>query len=95
MNKEQIKKMITDHEAELKLFGVKQLLLFGSFVNENTRNDSDVDILVTMDEVNYKKLAGLHVYLENLLHRKVDLIRKGPHLSSSFLNSTQTELVYG
>lgn len=86
--------MIASHASELKGFGAKEFCLFGSFVSQIAKADSDVDILVTMDNVNYKQLSHLQLYLENLLHRKVDLIRKGPHLSSRFLSSIESEIIY-
>lgn len=95
MNKELIRQTITGHEAELKSYGVKELRLFGSFLTENVKDDSDVDLLVTMDNVNYQQLFRLHLFLENLLRRKVDLIRKGPHLNNNFLSTIQSEIIYG
>jgi predicted nucleotidyltransferase len=95
VNKQDIIQTIVSHRTELKGFGVKELSLFGSFNSNKARVDSDVDLLVTMDEVNYRQLAQLQLFLENLLQRKVDLIRKGPHLSNLFLSSIQPEIIYG
>ncbi len=95
MNKEHIKHTINQHIAELKQLGVKQLLLFGPFAKECANADSNIDFIVTMDDISYNKLAKLHSILEGLLHRKVDLLRKGPHLNPDFLNTLESEIIYG
>ncbi len=76
ITKEEIKREILARREELKLYGVKRLGIFGSFVRNEQRPDSDLDILVehlpgkkTFN--NYVQLAFL---LEDTFHRKIDLV---------------------
>lgn len=61
----------------LKRFKVKEIGLFGSFIREEQRDASDIDLLVDFeDEADLFDLAGLGEFLEARLHRKVDLVCK-------------------
>ena len=59
----------------LKRYEVAKASLFGSFARGEAKEDSDLDLLV---EFKGKKslldLAGLKIKLEELLHRKVDVL---------------------
>jgi hypothetical protein len=51
--------------------------LFGSFARGEERPDSDVDIMVTLDQnaqVGLFQLSGMHLDLQDLLHTRVDLV---------------------
>ena len=51
--------------------------LFGSFARGEERPDSDVDILVMLDQdahVGLFKLSGMHLELQDLLQKPVDLV---------------------
>ncbi len=75
-------------------FGLCSIAIFGSRVSGNSHSESDVDFLIVLNEPNYLKYIGLQKFLEERLKMKVDLIRKGPHLTSSFLNSIEDQLMY-
>ncbi len=73
MNQNQI---IQTHATELhQRFKVQHLSLFGSFAREEAREDSDVDLLVEFTEPpRAREFFELQFYLEDLLHRPVDLV---------------------
>ena len=53
--------------------------LFGSYSRGEDRPDSDVDILVTYDRsqpIGLFKIAGMHLELEHLLGKEVDLVEE-------------------
>ena len=55
-------------------FGVKTLLLFGSFARDEATAASDVDLLVEFNKpVGYFGLFTLQDFLEKLLNTQVDL----------------------
>ncbi len=60
---------------------VKKAWLFGSCSRGEETQSSDVDILVEYDRQNAKislmKMAGMMLNLEDLLHRKVDMVEDG------------------
>jgi predicted nucleotidyltransferase len=87
---EQIKKILTSQKDILKnKYNVKEIGIFGSYVNGNYNMESDVDILVEFSKpVGLIKFIKLEEYLKDLLGIKVDLVlRDGikPALRSNIL----------
>jgi predicted nucleotidyltransferase len=77
-----------------KELGVVRIGLFGSYAKDLQQPESDVDILVELDEPSWQKLCAVWDILEKQLSIKVDLIRKGPHLREKFLKTLETETIY-
>lgn len=77
-----------------KELGVLKIGLFGSYAKGKQLADSDVDILVELDEPDWKKLCSVWNILEKQLNTKVDLVRNGPHLRKKFMQTVQTEIIY-
>lgn len=75
MTREEILDFLTTHKAELETrFGVVKIGLFGSYARGDAREDSDVDVAVELVKDNIAdKYFGLLHYLEDHLHRKIDL----------------------
>ena len=75
-----IKKTVAKIAPEYKL---KKVTLFGSRARGNSREDSDVDLIVEFDTdaVSLFTLAGLMIDLENIFGVKVDVIH-GPKKDS-------------
>ena len=56
-------------------YGVSKAALFGSFVRNQIKPDSDIDILVQIDkDINLLDFIGLKINLEQELNRKVDVV---------------------
>jgi len=71
--------LITTNKATiLKLaqqHGIRNVRLFGSMVRDDATNESDVDFLVDLEEGrDLFDLGELLMDLQDLLHRKVDLV---------------------
>ena len=49
------------------------MALFGSYAQEQQREDSDIDLLVFTDKKNYFKLIEMENYISGVLNKKVDL----------------------
>jgi len=94
MDKKQILLTLAQHKSELKEMGVESIALFGSYARDTASPDSDVDLLVELKEPKYLLLLQITDYLTELLGRKVDLIRKGPHLKPRFLEAVEKDLYY-
>ena len=59
----------------LMRFGVKKAGLFGSFLTDEFRNDSDIDLLVELGgRKSILDLVELKLTLEDLLHRRIDVV---------------------
>jgi predicted nucleotidyltransferase len=73
----------------LRRLGVKRCGLFGSFVRDEAREDSDVDLLIDFSpaEKTFDNFMELAFFLEELLGRRVELVTSeylspyiGPHI---------------
>jgi len=59
----------------LQRHGVKKVGLFGSFVRDEMREDSDIDILVEIEnDMSLLDFVGLKLEIEEALGMKVDLV---------------------
>lgn len=59
----------------LQRHGVKKVGLFGSFVRDEMREDSDIDILVEIEnDMGLLDFVGLKLEIEEALGMKVDLV---------------------
>ncbi|MBA4311532.1 MAG: nucleotidyltransferase [Chlorobiaceae bacterium] len=73
-----VKKILVKHKPEIvKRFHVKEIGVFGSYVRNEQKKRSDVDILVEYSKVpGFFEYLDLEEYLSNLLNLKVDLVMK-------------------
>lgn len=77
LQREEVIKLLQCHQEELRGFGVRSLALFGSVVRNQARPDSDVDLLVELEQgVTLFGFARLNRYLEEILGTKVDLVMR-------------------
>lgn len=76
MKLEDIIRIIRQSEIKIRRFGVRRLGIFGLFIKGANTENSDVDILVSFEDVPKiaKAYFGLKFYLEDLLNMEVDLI---------------------
>ncbi len=74
---EEIKEIIKNQKEVLERnFGVKTLGIFGSYVRQENKKESDLDVLIELKE-DYKTFDNymdIKFYLEEILNIKVDLI---------------------
>ena len=75
LTRDEALRILRAHKAELvHRFGVQELALFGSTARNAARPDSDVDILVTYEELpDWITYFSVQPYLEGLLGRRVDV----------------------
>jgi predicted nucleotidyltransferase len=80
----------------LQRYGVTGAAVFGSTVTGRARPDSDVDILVRIDEnLSLLDFVGLKLDLEQALNRRVDLVEYDtikPSLREQILQEQETIL---
>ena len=82
-------------------YKVSRLYAFGSVVTKRFTKESDIDLLVTFDDIDLKNYADnyfdLKFSLEDLFNRKIDLVEekaiKNPFFKKTINNSK--ELIYG
>ncbi len=75
-NKERLLMLVADNQPRLQALGVNRLGLFGSFVRDEQRAESDVDLLVEFlpGQKTFDNFMQLGFLLEELLGRRVELI---------------------
>ena len=77
MNRAEVVKLLREHDADLRRFGVRALSLFGSMARDDARPDSDVDVLVEFEgDPTFDGYVGLSLFLEELLGRRVDVVTR-------------------
>ncbi|NJL89074.1 MAG: nucleotidyltransferase family protein [Coleofasciculaceae cyanobacterium SM2_1_6] len=74
MLRQEVLKILVNHQNNLHNFGVSSLILFGSVARDEATIDSDVDLLVEFDRpVGLFTFVRLKKYLEEILESSVDL----------------------
>jgi len=95
MNRDEIISILKKEEKFIqKEYGVVSIGLFGSYAKQTENEASDVDFLVEFKEPSYSYLMGLYQFLESKINSKIEIIRKGPHLSKRFLDTIKKDLIY-
>jgi predicted nucleotidyltransferase len=76
MQKNEVLDFLEAHKHEIiRQFKVRHLALFGSTARGEAREDSDIDVLVEFEDgETYRNYFDLQFYLEDQLHRRVDLV---------------------
>jgi len=96
-NKEGLLSLLASNRGTIKDYGVKQLGLFGSFVRNEQKMESDIDFLVDFepDQYKYRNFINLAYYLEELLGRKVEVVTRSglsPYLAPHILKEVENVL---
>ena len=76
MTKEEIKKIIRENKEILQKYKVKSISIFGSYVRNEQKEDSDIDLLVEFEEDTYHSFINLIFSLENLFKKEVTVVSK-------------------
>jgi hypothetical protein len=88
-NKHDLLQRLRVNQARLKEFGVRRYGVFGSFVRDEVRDDSDVDLLIEFEpgQKTFDNFMELGFFLEDLLGRRVETLTPewlspyiGPHI---------------
>jgi len=74
-NRAQVLEFLREHKEELrKQFGVTRLGLVGSYARDEARDDSDIDLVVSLQSENsFRSFFGLLHFLQDNLHERIDL----------------------
>ena len=76
LNKREMLKNLLAEREHIKKYGVKRIGLFGSFIRNEQKETSDIDILVEFEKgmKTFDNYMELKFYLEKLLGCRVDLV---------------------
>jgi predicted nucleotidyltransferase len=78
LNTEKILELMHENQEEIEKYGVKRIGLFGSFIANKQKSNSDIDILVEFKKgkKTFDNYMDLKFFLEDLFKRDVDLVVK-------------------
>jgi len=93
-SREDVIRAILANQSALRSLGVSRLGLFGSFVRDEARADSDVDVLVEFapGQKTFDHFMQLSFLLEEVLRRRVELITPeslSPHIGPHILKEVE------
>ena len=95
MTQSHVLSYLSQHKEEFfQKFGLVKLGIFGSFGRDEAREDSDIDIIIELDnniDDIYRKKQALKQELESYFQRKVDIAREKylkPLAKKSIMNDT-------
>jgi uncharacterized protein len=74
LSKQDIKKILKEHKDILNKYKVRTIGLFGSYVRDEQREDSDIDLLVEFDENTYSNFINLIFELEDIFRKEVTVV---------------------
>ena len=72
----EIRMILAEHKNEIvEKYGVKEIGVFGSYLREEQKETSDIDILVEIkSDMSLLDFIGIKIELEEALKMKVDLV---------------------
>lgn len=76
LNINDILSILKKNKAKIYSYGVNKIGIFGSYTRGDQTPQSDIDFIVIFrdGEKNYKSFINLAFFLENLFHKKIDLL---------------------
>ena len=96
MTKNEILQTLSEHKETLqKEYEVDKIGLFGSYAKGLQTEQSDIDIYVEFKNKTFRNITGLWVYLEEIYHKKVDLLHKHKNAKGAIFEAIQKEVIYG
>ncbi|MBI1877664.1 MAG: nucleotidyltransferase family protein [Chloroflexi bacterium] len=74
--KKDILSLIRANQDKIKIFGVRKLGLFGSFIHDQQHDESDIDLLVEFEpgQKTFDNFIQLSFLLEDILEHPVELV---------------------
>jgi predicted nucleotidyltransferase len=77
-----------------KLYGVSRLGLFGSFARDEAKAESDIDVVVEMDEPDLFTMVHIKETLEEDFQRPVDVIHYRPLMNRFLKSRIERDAIY-
>ncbi len=80
LNKQYIFNQLTQRKSDIQQFGVQKIGLFGSYVRNEQKENSDIDILIEFekDKTTFDNFMSVCFYLDDLFTgKKVEVVTTG------------------
>ena len=95
-----LKDKITDLKDLCKVYKVRSMYAFGSVCTDNFNENSDVDILISFDNLTFEQYTDnyfdLHYKLQALFNRRIDLLTENSLSNPYFIKGVEQtkQLIY-
>ena len=91
----EIIKILEEFKAKYaQKYGMLTLGIFGSVVRDDTKKESDVDVVVKLEKQDLFNMIGIKQDLEEMLHVPVDVISYREKMNDFLKNRIDKETVY-
>lgn len=95
MGKQEILNVLGEYKRQsAKTYGIVALGIFGSTVRDAAREESDVDVVVSLLKPDLFAMAGIKAELEERMHRSVDLVVYRERMNSFLKHKIDQEAIY-
>lgn len=76
LTKKEILKKLEENKKRIERYGIKKIGVFGSYVRDEQKKKSDIDIIVEFEEdkISFDNYIHLKFFIEDLLKKKIDLV---------------------
>lgn len=92
---EKVVEFLKAHKADFASeFSVRKLGLFGSYAREEATDDSDIDIVVELENPDLFSLIGIKQFLEESFKVKVDVIRLRDNMNKVLRKRIEKDVIY-
>ena len=92
-SRDEVLKLIDQHQATLRRLGVRKLGLFGSYARGEARPGSDLDFVVELSEKSFDAYMDTKLFLEDVFRSRVDLVTMSS-IKPRLLPIIQREAIY-
>ena len=89
-----INKLADFKAAFSQKYGITKLGIFGSVARKENTEDSDIDIVVEVNQPTLSLMYQLKIALSNLLGKTVDVVRLRDSLRPVFKSTIQKEAIF-
>ena len=72
----------------------RRIGLYGSYAHGRQTEKSDIDLVVELNEAKFDALAGLYIYIEEVLGREVDIRRISKKIDTPFMRRIEREALF-
>ncbi len=98
MGLDEIRSKVLNQRQKIKSFGVSRIGFFGSYVRNEQKPDSDIDLLVFFEpeKLSFDSYINLTFFLEDLLEANVDVLTPdqiSPHIMPYIQKDIQYESI--
>ena len=95
MNSSEILQVLRKYkEKEGRRYGISRIGVFGSYAKGKATGRSDIDIVIELETPDIFKMVHIKEELEQLLGKRVDLIRKRDGMNHYLKKHIEKEAVY-